>query len=104
MGTDLTVYKSEYQGVNKQGFVYYTKTDLGTLYSTDIIDFFIWKEPDGMSNCAFYDFSGHDFHDCLRQLKFKGKTSAAEELERFITREPQINDDEEEYYELQLSW
>ena len=104
MGTDLTVYKSEYQGVNKQGFVYYTKTDLGTLYSTDIIDFFNRKRPDGMSNCALYEFSGHDFHECLQQLKDEGKTKAVEELERFITREPQINDDEEEYYELQLSW
>ena len=104
MGTDLTVYKSEYQGVNKQGFVYYTKTDLGTLYSTDIIDFFNRKRPDGMSNCALYEFSGHDFHECLQQLKEEGKIKAVEELERFIAREPQINDEEDEYYELQLSW
>lgn len=104
MGTDLTVYKSEYQGVNKQGFAYYTKTDLGTLYSTDIIDFFDYKIENGMSNCAYYEFSGHDFHECLQQLEIEGKTRAVEELERFITREPQINDDDEEYYELQLSW
>lgn len=104
MGTDLTIYKSEYQGTNKQGFVYYIKTDLGTLYSADIIDFFNWKKSDSMSNCAYYEFSGHDFHECLQQLKKSGKTRAVEELERFITREPQINDDDEEYYELQLSW
>lgn len=104
MGTDLTVYKSEYQGVNKQGFVYYTKTDLGTLYSIDIIDFFDRFEVGGLSNGAYYEFTGRIFYDCLRQLKEEGKTRAVEELERFITREPQINDDEEEYYELQLSW
>lgn len=104
MGVDLTVYKSEYQGTNKQGFVYYTKTDLGTLYSKDIINFFNNMVEDGMSNCAYYEFSGHDFHACLRRLKQMGKTKAVEELERFITRKPQINDNEEEYYELQLSY
>lgn len=104
MGIDLTVYKSEYQGTNEQGCVYYTKTDLGTLYSEDIIEFFDRFIADGMSNCAYYEFTGHVFHDCLQQLKSEGKTRAVEELERFITREPQINDDNEEYYELQLSW
>ena len=35
MGTKLTVYKSEYQGVNKEGFVYYTETELGILYNKE---------------------------------------------------------------------
>lgn len=104
MGTDLTVYKKEYQGVNKQGFTYYTKTDLGTLYSADIIEFFDRFQEGGLSNCAYYEFTGHIFYNCLQQLKDEGKTRAVEELERFITREPQINDDKEECYELQMSW
>ena len=104
MGTDLTVYKSEYQGVNKQGFVYYTKTDLGTLYSTGKTYELHTETPDCPSSAGPQVFICHDFHECLQQLKDEGKTKAVEELERFITREPQINDDEEEYYELQLSW
>lgn len=104
MGIKLTVYKSEYQGVNKQGFVYYTETDLGTLYNEDIISFFDRFEEGGLSNRVYYEFTGQTFYNCLRQLKDEGKTKAVEELERFITREPQINDDNEEHYIISESW
>lgn len=106
MGTDLTVYKSTYKGVNKQGNVYYIKERLGALYSTDILNFFNWKLESGLSCSAYHEVSGHDFYECLSKLKraIPVNFKAVEELERFITDIPQLIDSEDEFYEIQGSW